>query len=365
MRQISLLLVCLTCLTCLVPGLSAGPSVGCGSSLPPQPRPGHHSSVTVSLTDPGLGEVRRDYSLHLPVQYDTDNTQAVPLVLDYHGWTGSASQQMSAFYWSQVADEDETGFIYVAMDGMSDVVGGGNYGSWNVSRTEGPLGLTCDPPLHGSYPCFSSCGGGDCSYLEDSCDWTSCHDDLAYTQAVLYQVLATYCVDTDHLHLSGASNGGMFLYTRTLPALSASLASLAPVAASPLRGFAGRPDSPVNIIDFHGLLDDVIPYSPEGPGNLGPGPDDTTISSDGYYYMNKMIYLTDLLSTMNCDLESSVYKTEMDGEEGWSCVIWTGCDGGKEVVHCNGAWAHMYPFQGRIEGFRIMWRFMKDHSLTQ
>ena len=64
-------------------------------------------------------------------------------------------------------------------------------------------------------------------------------------------------------------------------------------------------------------------------------------------------------------LESSVYETEMDGKEGWSCVIWTGCDGGKEVVHCNGAWAHMYPFQGRIQGFRIMWRFMKDHSLTQ
>ena len=78
-----------------------------------------------------------------------------------------------------------------------------------------------------------------------------------------------------------------------------------------------------------------------------------------------MTYLTDLLSAMSCSLESSVYQTEMDGEEGWSCVIWTGCDGGKEVVHCNGAWAHMYPFQGRLQGFRIMWRFMKDHSLTQ
>ena len=132
---------------------------------------------SLSVSDPGQGEVRRSYSLHLPANFLTSNTEPVPLVLDYHGWTGSASDQMSNIgLWPQVADEDEQGFIYVAMDGMSDVVGGGSYGSWNVSRTEGPLGLTCNPPLHSGYPCFSSCG--DCSYLEDSCDWTSCHDDL-------------------------------------------------------------------------------------------------------------------------------------------------------------------------------------------
>ena len=78
-----------------------------------------------------------------------------------------------------------------------------------------------------------------------------------------------------------------------------------------------------------------------------------------------MVYLTHILNTMNCDMESSDYQTEMDGEEGWNCIIWTGCDEGKEVVHCNGAWPHMYPFLGGVEGFRIMWRFLKDHPLTQ
>ena len=355
MRQISLLLVCLVC---LVPGLSTAPSGGCGGPLPPQPRPGHHSSVTVSLTEPGLGEVRRDYSLHLPAQYDTSNTQALPLVLDYHGWTGSASQQMSGFYWSQVAYEDEAGFIYVAMDGMSDVVGGGNYGSWNVSRTEGPLGLTCDPPLHGSYPCFSSCGGGDCSYLEDSCDWTSCHDDLVFTQAVLYQVLSSYCINTESIHFSGWSNGAMFIYSRALASLSASLASVAPVAGSPLRGFSPRPDSPVNIIDFHGYLDETVPYSADAPGNLGQGPDSTVISAAGYYFLEKPAHIKDLVSSMNCDPESSDYKTEM---EGWGCVVWAGCDGDKEVVHCSGYYGHFYPWWGAVEGFNIIWQFMKNH----
>ena len=95
---------------------------------------------------------------------------------------------------------------------MSDDTWGGGYATWNVSRTEGPLGPTCNTSLHDGYsnPCYTSCGGGDCSYLADSCDWTSCHDDLAYTQAVLTQLLSTYCVDTQQIHMSGKSNGGNY-----------------------------------------------------------------------------------------------------------------------------------------------------------
>ena len=44
--------------------------------------------------------------------------------------------------------------------------------------------LTCSIPSK-SRPCYTSCAayaGGDCGYLEGSCDWTSCHDDVAYTE---------------------------------------------------------------------------------------------------------------------------------------------------------------------------------------
>ena len=51
------------------------------------------------------------------------------------------------------------------------------------------------------------------------------------------------------------------------------------------------PDSPMSIIDFHGLLDDVIPASPNSPENLGPGPDNTTKNIDGYYYHIKLDHL--------------------------------------------------------------------------
>ena len=94
----------------------------------------------------------------------------------------------------------------------------------------GPLGLTCDPSLHHDYPCYSSCG--DCSNVEGSCDWTSCHDDVVYTEAVLYDVLDQLCVDTDQVHVSGMSNGGMFIWTRIMERLSNTIATAGDVDES-------------------------------------------------------------------------------------------------------------------------------------
>merc|ERR1719187_1363290 len=95
-------------LLCLLPLASSAPSSGCGGPLPDQPQPGHHTIFTVSLTDPGQGDLDRTFNLHLPLNYLTSNTRPTPLVLDFHGWTGSATDQMEyTGQWPQVADEDE------------------------------------------------------------------------------------------------------------------------------------------------------------------------------------------------------------------------------------------------------------------
>lgn len=230
-------------------------------------------------------------------------------------------------------------------------------------RTDGPLGLPCDPDLHSDYPYYSSCG--PYNPYENSCDWTSCYDDVAFTQMLIYEVTSKFCVDLDHMHMSGASNGGMYIWTRALEAFSSTLASVGPVCSSPLRGFNPMPDSPINIIDMHGLNDRTIPYSPEGPDNLGAGPDGTTIASDGFYYHIKMDHLMAVMESMNCNLEPQPYPTHMDGVHGWTCSQWGGCDQGKEVVHCHGEYTHDYPFNNRyIEGVMIIWDFMKSHAKT-
>ena len=135
------------------------------------------------------------------------------------------------------------------------------------------------------------------------------------------------------------------------------------VCSSPLRGYNPMPDSPISIIDLHGLLDSTIPISPDGPDNYGPGPDMTTETYDGYYYHIKMDHLLKVTAAMNCEPETQVYPTHMDGVDGWGCVMWTGCDGGNEVVHCEASYGHDYPFNyGQIgEGLKIIWDFMKVH----
>ena len=62
------------------------------------------------------------------------------------------------------------------------------------------------------------------------------------------------------------------------------------MAASPLIGFGSPPEDireavDLSIIDFHGFLDDTIPYNRDGSSGLGPH--GSLISIDGFYYEDK------------------------------------------------------------------------------
>ena len=61
--------------------------------------------------------------------------------------------------------------------------------------------------------------------FQNSCDWTSCHDDVTYTESVLYDILASICVDTDQMHVTGRSNGGSFIWSKIMDRLAATFAS--------------------------------------------------------------------------------------------------------------------------------------------
>ena len=71
-------------------------------------------------------------------------------------------------------------------------------------------------------------------------------------------------------------------------------ASFGIVSGVPFLGFGPLPRYKTNIIDFHGVLDDVIPYSVDSEeGSYGRGPDglvSTVISYDGMYYYDKPEY---------------------------------------------------------------------------
>ena len=112
---------------------------------------------------------------------------------------------------------------------------------------------------------------------------------------------------------------------------------------------------------------EVITFVTETLETFVLGPNNTTLSIDGFYYHQKLDHLEQITREMRCEASPAPYPTPMDGEEGWVCQAWAGCDGGHEVVQCQGEYGHGYPFwplRG-AEGLRIMWDFMKRHPKSK
>jgi len=332
-------------------------SSGCGQDAPPGVHPGTSVHLKVLVQDPVMGEVQRSFRLYLPLSYD--NNTPLPLVVDFHGWGGSARYQELDSQFINISNSDSDPFMVATPNGMNDQPGDAR-GSFNCSRSDGPLGPPCDTnrTKYGEISCYTSCPNCDAS---QSCDWTSCHDDVAFTRQIITYVQHHFCQDLTSVHQSGISNGGMFSYYMASQ-LSDIIASIAPVAASPLIGFGDVPNHPINVIDIHGLNDNVIPY--DHAHAEGVGPHDSVISWDGYYYEPKQQVIKRWTNQLNCS-DPKIWSTPMDGEGGWGCLIYSGCTGGTEIVSCTADHGHDYPFvdiNSSIEGTRILWKFMKTHT---
>ena len=337
----------------------------CGTDMPVQPPPGGSESVTITYADPNLGLVERSFWIHIPAGYSSANDVETPLVLDFHGWGGVGGDWRGM---DTVSDEDPDGsFIAIHGQGYGDPSSGPAWQSWNCSRTDGPLGPPCvlPRPTGQHTHCYESCGQCD---PVNSCDWTACYDDTVFVREVVSFVDENYCLDSDSIHLTGYSNGGMFaFYAASL--LNDIIASISTNAASPLIGFGDVPLGPsISLINFHGLLDATIPYDVDSVGSQGYGPFNSVTSSDLYYYEQNLDTINKWANELSC-FSQSKYPTAMDGVDDWSCIIWSDCAiGDKEVVHCTGMYGHDYPFSGEtpsyVGGIKIMWDFMKAHPKT-
>ena len=307
---------------------------------------------TVNFTDPEHGVVERSFIQYLPESYNGD--LAVPLVLDFHGWTSSAQSQMETESQLHILAE-EFGFIVVFVDGVPDSPSG--WRSWNINDEAGPYGDVCDRDRDqwGVYECHYSCQGCD---EHTTCKaGMTCYDDLAFVEWLVEQLQQELNIDPYRLHATGFSNGAQFTYY--LASFSnIQFASVGIVSGSPLLGFGPLPPTQVPIIDFHGLLDNVIPHDVEYGAGRGPeGVVETIISNDGLYYYDKKQYIKYLTEGFGCGVETE-YSTTMDGVEGWSCKAWH-CWRGMGVVSCTGDYGHGYPFSwDKIQGSRIIWQFM-------
>lgn len=175
--------------------------------------------VNSSIQFEGL---ERSYILYVPQAYSDD--QEVPLVLNFHGYTSAAGEQL--FYSDFRAVADTANFLVVHPQGTEDDNGNTH---WNVGW------------------------GG------------STVDDVAFIAALIDSLAAEYNINPDRIYSTGMSNGGFMSYQLACE-LSDRIAAIASVTGTMNLGQpeSCNPSHPVPVMEIHGTADGVVPYNGAG-----------------------------------------------------------------------------------------------------
>ena len=163
--------------------------------------------------------INREYILYIPNSYN--GTSAVPLMLNFHGFGGSASDYMNYADMRAVAESDTFILVY-------------------------PQGSCLDGSSHWN-PC--PVGG----------DNKSTADDLGFVESLVHELSSKYNVDMERIYAAGYSNGGMMAFglANYKSDLIAAVASVSGVMLD-----CTEPTShPMPVLDLHGTSDEVIPYN--------------------------------------------------------------------------------------------------------
>ena len=163
--------------------------------------------------------VNREYVFYIPNSYD--GTSSVPLMLNFHGFGGSASDYMQEADMRSLAEADTFILIYPqgsSLDGISH---------WNAC------------PLGG--------------------DNKSDADDFGFVEAIINEIASQYNVDTERIYAAGYSNGGMMAYglANYKSDLVAAVASVSGVMLE----CRGSTNHPMPVVHLHGTSDGVLPYN--------------------------------------------------------------------------------------------------------
>jgi polyhydroxybutyrate depolymerase len=166
-----------------------------------------------------VGSDSRSYVLHIPAGYD--GSKAVPLVVDFHGLTGSGSQEESTTLYKPLTDAD--GVVSAYPTGKSGPMGAG----WNV---------------------------GPCCVADV--------DDVAFAKALVADVEKVACIDAKRVYAVGFSMGGGMTHYLACHAADV-FAAAAPAAFDLLEeNVAGcTPSRPITVIAFRSHGDTFVDYN--------------------------------------------------------------------------------------------------------
>ncbi len=166
--------------------------------------------------------IERDYFIHVPDQ-QTD-TNRLPVVLSFHGYTSSAETNLNYTGLQPLAESE--GFIAVYPQGTILPVSGEAH--WNSGR-----GFT------------------------DKSDT----DDLGFVETLIDHLNASRNIDADRVYAIGMSNGGMMSYLLACQ-LSQRVAAIVSVTGSmTVESATCTASRPVPVMHIHGVEDAVVPFA--------------------------------------------------------------------------------------------------------
>jgi polyhydroxybutyrate depolymerase len=169
-----------------------------------------------SITHDGLD---REFILYVPRRYEEGH--AVPLLINLHGYTSNAEEQMWYGDFRCIADDEN--FLIVHPEGtVYDGKTHWNTGGWTPNSTV---------------------------------------DDLCFIDALIEYLKQQYKIDPKRIYAAGMSNGGEMSYHLACQ-LSDKIAAIASVAGSMTpETFGGcAPTHPMPVMHLHGTKDSVVPY---------------------------------------------------------------------------------------------------------
>ena len=163
--------------------------------------------------------VNREYVLHVPDSYD--DSFSVPVVLNFHGFSGDAYQYMNEADMRILSESENFILIY-------------------------PQGLNLDGEPH-----WNACPNGG--------DNKSDVDDFGFIETLIEEISSNYNIDLERIYAVGYSNGGMMAYGLANHK-SELIAAVASVSGAML-DCTGPVSHPMPIIHLHGTDDLDLPYN--------------------------------------------------------------------------------------------------------
>lgn len=250
--------------------------------------------------------MNREYIIYVPNSYD--GTSAVPLLFNFHGFGGSASEFINDA--DMRAEAEANSFILVYPQGSC--LNGASH--WNPCPIDG--------------------------------DNKSSADDLGFVEALVNEVSSQYTIDLERIYAAGYSNGGMMAYGLA-NYKSNLIAAVASVSGSML-DCLGNTSHPIPVVHLHGTSDGVIPY-------------------DGSNDWNSVQSTLDYWTSFNNTISTPTINVDTTGGMTIEHYVYGQGDNSVSVEHYkyiggDHVWFNE-PYQG-LNASNLVWSFMSKYDIN-